>query len=433
MQKEEARTRWLWAFAPVNASAGIFLTLLPLYILNLGGNVVDVGLTTSVYIVSLVPSALIWGFSADSYPRRKIYITFSYLGMGAILLLIYLFGKLSLLPIFLALYGFISVAAVPAVNLLLMESFTKSSWTDMIARLSFISLIGYDAGIITGVAWSSFFKLEGLIALSAASSLLSGALAMKLIREPKIVFERKAILFSREVFTHRLRALPALFLSFPTVLEFRRFARMLRLTFLNEVPLLYLSVFVFDLGANIFGTSYTPALKQNYVLDNEIFLITFSNTATQTVLYFYIHKRRFFERYTVVDATKWVLGARSGIFLATSIAVALFQGSRLMAANMVIYAVLGGSFSFYNAAMSTLVFRTLGSQRQGEILGVYSALGGLFSFMGAISSGYLSLTIGYAATFLIAAVLMVLSLFLLNLSAKVGERVKLLHDIITYG
>ena len=433
MRERETGTSWLWAFAPINASVGIFFTLLPLYILNLGGNVVDVGVITSAYLLSLVPGALVWGYIIEYFPHRKGYIAFSYIGMGAILAIIYSFNRLGLFSFFLAFYGFVSAAAAPAVSLLIMESFAKRSWPDMVAKLSFASMIGYDAGIITGFLWTSFYKLDGLIALSALLSMFSGALVLKLVREPKLVFERKAILFSRELFTHRLRVLPVLIFGLPTLRQYRRFLQMLRLTFLREVPLLYFSVFIFDLGANIFGTSYVPALKQNYISDNEIFLITLSNSVTQTVAFLYIHRKRFFERYMVVDSTEWVLAIRAAIFLTTTIIIALFRGGSLMAINLIVFSAIGGSWAFYNTAVSSLVFRTLDSQRQGEILGIYSSIGGLFSFTGALASGYLSYTLGYSVTFLAAGTLMVVSLYLLNLSAKIGERVRLLHDIITYG
>ena len=296
-----------------------------------------------------------------------------------------------------------------------------------------MSLAGYDAGVVAGFLWSSFFDLEGLIALSAVLALVSGVLVLKFIPEPKLFFERKAMLFSREVFTHWLRALPIVIFKFPTWPDLRRFARMLRLTIFREVPTLYFSVFILNLGTNIFGTSYVPALKQNQITDNVIFLITLANTVTQTAVYLYIHRNRFFERHGVVDTTKLILGARFGTMLITGISIALFQGNMLIAFNLMTYAALGADWAFYNTAVSTLIFRTLNPQKQGETLGIYSALGGLFSFMGAIISGYLSYSLGFFVTFSTAAVLMIISRLLLDLSAKIGGRVKLLHDIVTYG
>ena len=97
MSREKVATGWLWAFAPINASTGIFLTLLPLYILQLGGSVIDVGVATSTYLFSLIPAALVWGFALDYYPGRKRYVVFSYFGVGAVLIAVSLFSSLSLM------------------------------------------------------------------------------------------------------------------------------------------------------------------------------------------------------------------------------------------------------------------------------------------------------------------------------------------------
>jgi len=433
MIEEETKTKWVWAFAPVNASIGLFLTLLPLYILSLGGTVVDVSIVTSAYVFSLIPEALVWGYAVDMFPRRKGYIAFSYSGMGIILLAIYLVNRLEFLPVFLSLFGFISTAASSTVSLLIMERFSKSSWPKMIARLNYASLVGYACGLIIGFFWSLYFDLNGLILASAIFSLLSFGLILKFIKEPKLTFERKTILFNKEVFTHRLAMLQVLFLNIPKLHDFRKFAKRLRLTFYREVPLLYLSVFIFNFGTNIFGTSYVPSLKDAYVSNNMVFLITLANILMQITIYFFIRKKGSFEHHAMVDETQWTLALRAGVFFATGLVIAFSNGTMFTASNFVFYSALGGSFALYNTAISYFVFRTLDSQRPGETLGVYSAFGGIFSFAGTLVSGYLSYDLGYLATFWTAAVLMVFSISLLNLSAKTGERVRLLHDIITYG
>ncbi len=433
MSREKVATRWLWAFAPINASTGIFLTLLPLYILQLGGDVIDVSLATSTYLFSLIPAALVWGFALDYYPERKRYIVFSYFGVGVVLIAGYLFGSLSLMPIFLALYGFLSAAAAPAVNLLLMETSAKSYWPDMVAKLSFASIIGYDCGVAVGFVWSTFFDISPLIAVSGILSFISIVLVVKTVPKPVLSFERKSLLFSREMFVHRLRDLPVLLIKLPTLRELRRLLRMLRLTFLREVPLLYFSIFVFNIGTNIFGVSYAPSLKQNGVFDNGIFLITLTNSMTQTFLFYSIHRKRFFDNHSPIETTKWMLITRAGTFSIMAASIIMFVGPGLMFSNIVLFSILGGSWAFYNVTTSTLVFRTLSPHRQGEILGLYTSLAGTFSFAGALLSGYISSILGFAVTYLVAAILILLSLLLFSSSYSIGERMRVLHDIVTYG
>ena len=128
-----------------------------------------------------------------------------------------------------------------------------------------------------------------------------------------------------------------------------------------------------------------------------------------------------------------MLITRASTFSFMAASIIMFVGPSLMVSNIVLFSILGGSWAFYNVTTSSLVFRTLGPQRQGEILGLYTSLAGTFSFAGALLSGYISLALGFAATYLVAAILILLSLLLFSLSSSIGERMRVPHDIVTYG
>lgn len=197
--------------------------------------------------------------------------------------------------------------------------------------------------------------------------------------------------------------------------------------------MLYFSVFIFNFAVNMFATSFAPSLSDRGILDNEIFLITFANTIAQAVTFYYIRKKKLFEHHTTASIAKTVLALRTVDFLVIGITVAFWREQVLTLISLVTYSILGVSWAIYNPAVSSLVFRTLDTGRQGEILGIYTAFGGLFSFTGALISGYLTQSLSFLATCIIATILIAISIYLLDLSAKVGERIRLLHDIMTYG
>ena len=97
----------------------------------------------------------------------------------------------------------------------------------------------------------------------------------------------------------------------------------------------------------------------------------------------------------------------AGIFAALATVLLMLYNSTLMIASIVSIAVIGTSFAFFNTSSSVLLFRTLPHGKQGELLGIYSALTGIAAFAGAIMSGYLSYNLGYALTFVAAALLYV--------------------------
>ncbi|MEM2145543.1 MAG: MFS transporter [Candidatus Jordarchaeaceae archaeon] len=430
MSQTENRPLWFWVFTPVNASIGIFLTLLPIYVLNLGGNVVEVGIVTSSFLLSQVPSFLVWGCILDLFPSRKKYIVFSYITMSAILALLYLYGQLRFLPFFVAVFGFIFALPPQATNLLIMEIFTKTKWPKMLAEISFVSITGYVFGVIIGIIWSSFYELKDLIILSAIPPLISGILVLKFVHEPTMISEKEV---SKEVILHKAKVFLDSFAHLMRLHDYKVFLKVRHLVFFREAPILYFSVFVFNIGWQIYVTSYIPSLKQRYILDNQIFLITLSHILAQAFILHYINRKRIFEHHTTVDIAKLTLKIVIGTFIITGAEILLFNQSTYIAINLVIYAILGGSIALYNPSASSLVFGTLSHREKSRILGIYSAAVLFCSFTGAFISGYLTNYFGYFITFLTAAILTAISLYLVGLSAKIGERARLLHDIITYG
>ena len=57
--EQKGDQKWLWSFVPVNAAIGGFTTLFPLYIIDLGGTVIDVGNIISAYSLVLIPSSIL--------------------------------------------------------------------------------------------------------------------------------------------------------------------------------------------------------------------------------------------------------------------------------------------------------------------------------------------------------------------------------------
>jgi MFS family permease len=412
MREEGSKERWLWAFVPINTSANLFLTFLPLYILELGGNVIDVGTTTSAYFFSLIPGAIFWGYIIDRFPHRKSYIVFSYFGMGAILVAIYFFNSLPFLSLFLFLYGLIWSPSVPCAYFILMKKFSKDLWPNIIAKLSYIASIGTIIGLIIGFSWTMFFDLKILIIIGAVFSFLSSALIQVMVNEgPEIANEtvlsgtknnNKA---SSDSNVSRAKSI-------------HQFARMLRLMFFGNAVFLYFSAFIFNLGTNIFVTSYIPSLKDAYVSDSTIFLMTLISVSAQTLVNFYVHKSSFFEQHKMFDRMLRILALRAGSFLAAVGIAIFFQGNVFTVSSIILYSAIGVSLALYNTAISSLVLGTLSPRRQGMILGIYSALAGIFSFVGTFVSGYFSYSLNYFATFSFASFLMVVSLFLLSVSAR---------------
>jgi MFS family permease len=404
--QSKADQKWLWIFVPINAAIGGFSTLLPLYIIDIGGTVIDVGNIVSAYSLALIPSSILWGFAVDRKEKRKPFVTYGYLGITVLLVAGFFLTDIPSLLVLYVCYAGISTVASPAVSILLMESSPKKKLSMTFAKYSSLTLLGTALGTIPGAFWTNYLPLRAYFLLCAIFSGISVVLAVRYLAEPEFPFERKAVALSQESFVTKLRTVTMIFITIPSLEDIKSFGKMMRSVFTRHLPLLYLSFFLFFTASNLFFTSYTPFLKSRQMDDSGVFIIFTTLYILQAGIYPITSRAcgRFGEDHVAVLAL-WL--RTGGILAALTTVLLMLYNSTLMNASILSIAVIGTSFAFFNTSSSVLLFRTLPHGKQGELLGIYSALTGIAAFTGAIMSGYLSYNLGYALTFVAAALLYV--------------------------
>jgi len=398
--------KWLWIFVPINAAIGGFSTLLPLYIIDIGGTVIDVGNIVSAYSLALIPSSILWGIAVDRKEKRKPFVTYGYLGITLLLVAGFFLTDIPSLLVLYVCYAGISTVASPAVSILLMESSPKKELSMTFAKYSSLTLLGTALGTIPGAFWTNYLPLRAYFLLCAIFSGISVVLAARYLAEPEFPFERKAVALSQESFVTKLRTVTMIFITIPSLEDIKSFGKMMRSVFTRHLPLLYLSFFLFFTASNLFFTSYTPFLKSRQMDDSGVFIIFTTLYILQAAIYPITGRAcgRFGEDHVAVLAL-WLRAG--GILAALTTVLLMLHNSTLITASIVSIAVIGTSFAFFNTSSSVLLFRTLPHGKQGELLGIYSALTGIAAFVGAIMSGYLSYSLGYALTFVATALLYV--------------------------
>jgi len=398
--------KWLWVFVPINAAMGGFGTLLPLYIISLGGTVVDVGNVASAYSLALIPSSILWGLAVDRKSERKPFLTYSYLGITALLFAGFFINEIGGLLLLYVCYAAVTTAASPAVSLLLIESTPKKTLSITYARYSALTLIGTAAGAIPGAFWTNFLPLRSYFLLCGSFSAISVILATKYLVEPAFPLERKMVALSQESLVSRLRAFSMIFITIPTLDDVRSFAKLMRSVFTRHLPLLFLSFFLFFSAANLFFTAYTPFLKSRYLEDSGVFTIYSILFILEAAVFFITGRAcgRLGERRVALLALYIrIVGFAAGV----ATVLLMLHSSTLLFASMAVTAVTGTAYALYQTSSSVILFRSLPPGKQGELLGVYSALAGIAAFIGAILAGYLSYHFGYWVTFSAATLLVV--------------------------
>jgi len=405
---------WVGSVLPFNIALGPMSTLVQLLILNLNGTVLEVGLAITLFNAVSVPAALFWGLVTDRFHQRRILIVFSFL-VTTLILVLFLFVRTIYWVSFLyALFSFGTTASTTPLNLLVMETERKPKWASAFAKFSMLSSVGQTIGLLLGMLWSFYVPLEYFVIPLAVLSLISAALAAFLIREPDMVFERQTLTMNKQSFFNRLYQSPFLFLKIPYLTDFKRFSKSLRHELTRHTPLLYLAIFLFFLSAGIFNTSLVPALEANSISSLLIFSVILLGMIVQIISF------RFAGPYT--ERKSPIKAAIEGLTLriigyGTLAAFAyLFTGLWFLIPVLIFYPLSSGiAYSIIYTSSNTMVFNTLNPRRNGSNLGVYSALVGAAIMIGSFVSGFSSFYLGFYVTFLVSAVCLVFSAWLMSL------------------
>ena len=395
-------------------------TFAQLYILELHGSVIDIGLAATFFAAASIPAAIFWGFVTDRIHSRKSLAVWSYVLIAGILFSFFfvrtIYGTIVLYSVF----SFLSSAFATPLNLLIMETQPKASWASAFAEFSMVSSIGITLGLLLSVGWSSFFPLQLLVIALGILSLISAALSVQMIKEPIAVFERSMIVMVRHSFYQLILALPLLFLKIPKLMDFRRIFRGIKFGLTREPALIYTSIGAFYFASGVFNTSLVPSLNSAKVSNSGVFLVSLAGMTVQTLAFNYVGTRiqaKGIRRTAVQGLVVRVLS-----YAGFAIGVSYLIGIPYLALALILYPIGAGiAYAYYYAASNVMVFNTLGRSNQGAALGVYSAVVGLTTMIGSFISGLISFYVGYYATYVAAALWMALAA---SLTSVIGEEVE---------
>jgi len=380
-------------------------TFVPLYILQLHGSVLDIGVATTFFNAVTIPGAIFWGIVTDRVHTRKALVTSSYVAVAAALFTFLLVGTIYEVEIVYTVFSFLSIAFATPLNLLIMETQPKPSWASAFARFSMASSIGTTLGLVIGVSWGDFLPFQLLVIPLGVLSLISAVLSVKMIKEQPWIFDRSMIVMIRHSFFHRFLTLPMLFLKIPKIVDFQRIFRGVRFGLTREPALIYLSIGAFYFASGLFNTSLVPSQYSASLTTSQVFSVSLAAMIVQILAFNYYGKRIQYRgaRSTAVQG----LLLRALSYVAIGAAVVYVTGLPYLGVNLIFYPLGAGvAYASYYATSSVMVFNMLGRSNQGSSLGVYSALVGMATTAGSFLSGLISFYVGYSATFITAALLM---------------------------
>jgi len=412
---------WVWSVLPINAGTQAFSTMAPLYILHLGGTVVDVGLIATLYNIALIPASVFWGYMTDRLARRRLFFLIASSGTVVVFLVMFLLPSIAA---FASLYGALALvvgANSTAANLMVMETSEKKNWIASYGRLSLFANVGASLGLAVGSVWTALLPLDALFLFASGATALSVVLSFLLVPEPKLTLESSQLAahpvgYASRVYHGMASAVQHFVLAAPSPREVLRVLRASRGGALSGRALLFLSTFFFTTASSLMNTSFTPFLYEFGVTDSEVFALSLVNVVAQIAAYRGVG--RLIQRFGGVKAGSYSIIARACFYMMVAFSALAFRGFDLFIAGTILFGIIGFGYAIWNSSTSVLLFSNMGGARQGNLLGGYAALSSLGTVVGAFLTGYISYYDGYATTFSIAAAVLLVSFFALEASLR---------------
>jgi len=420
-EKKPSREAWVLTLLPLNAGVQGFSTMVPLYILSLGGSVVDVALITTLYNFVLIPSSIFWGRMTDRLARRRFFFVVTCTGCTVIFALMFLIPDLRALAVLYAALGFVVGANSASTNLLVMETSEKKSWISSFSRLNLVANVGSIIGLAVGFVWTSTLPLGAFLLFCGGATGVAILLSYLRISEPVVTLETAHLSFHPSGYFSRIYhgmsiVVGHLVISPPSTKEVLRALRATRAGAMTGRALLFMSTFLFTTASALLNTSFTPFLSESAVTDNQIFAVSLINVAIQTGVYRWVGD--LINRFGGVRIGSYAVMLRAALYIVFAVAALAYRGTPLFVVASVFYGLIGVVYAFWNSATSVTLMSNLGQARQGNLLGGYAALSALGTVTGSLFTGYISYYQGYSTTFATAAAVMLVSFFVLEASLK---------------
>lgn len=390
--------KWSWYLLPLNASSTGLSTIIPIYVLVLGGSVREVAIAMFLSNLAVTLGAIFWGKLIDAMHWRRTIIAICSAAIAITCALMYFVSSIPVLMLLSALVGFFSIGPAPVTNLLVMEKSGKEDWLRTFSWTSLISSAGLVIAMVAGYLWLMQYDAQSYAVVCSAIAVSSLALTVKLAKDPSATLERKAIAMSPAALVDRLKQVPVMFLKPVSDLSLSK----LRSSMSRKEFLFFAGTGLYFLSGSLMFTPYTPFLKDSGVTDSQVFL---AYTILHLSKVFFLP----FNHRLVTRGGEEKIGRLAyvprmfGIALAAAAAL-LFASNpaSILMATLAAFVAIEVGFSIWSTTTTSSLLKIIPDGRAGSVLGFNSAIIGAGLLIGSIAAGEIAATLGYGATFALA-------------------------------
>ena len=372
-----------------------------------------VGLVTSAYNLTSVPSSILWGRLSDELSRRKLFVHLGFVSAGLIFLLFIFASEVIHLVFLNALLGLFLTAYIPAANMMIVEVFPKRELNRYIGLYNQYAGFGWSLGIIAGTIWLSYYDMRMFFAVCSGLCFIGALVGVWLIRDPEIVLERRQAVDYSAPRVETVRYFPTVLFQIPRLFELQRLRRLMLSSLTRSPPLYYISMFCFFTAFNMFFVPLPIFYSSLGIPSNQIFLLFLAASLTSTVFYPRVGRRseRIGERrlINIAGAVRIAIFILVGVF--GTVVGAIAAKTSIFAACM---AVLGLTWALFWVSSSSILPKLSDPARLGQAQGMLNAVIGVAVVVGSLIGGFASYSLSYTVDFLLAALMIVFGLGVLT-------------------
>ncbi len=402
---------WRLGFFFHDMAFGLLSVFIPLYVVVfgdtavLGGPLLALGVMSSIAIFCSIPASFLWGYLCDKTRHYKAFILLSFGSMAIILFLMTLAFAQNLL-VFVSLYialQMLHVAHESPKNVLVTECYSRNEWEKSFGVYEGLTEIGTILGFVIGI-----FMFSATVTLSMSSSLVnytfyicsglsvvSFVLALLLIADPMLIFERRLVGIERKLdYTHNgfegsSRLMDGL--NWDGSLKQDSFAGFV------------LAIVLFSFATSLFFTPLpiflnSPASAGGLGFSTSLVYVAYIlNSIGATVGYFLIGRTA--QSMNIRKQMPRFILLRSVLVFSLVAVISLAFSQALMTSLVLIF--LGFAYAMYWIMMLSLSMEVIPEGKAGLFDGFVS----LGSALGAFLGPYLAFHLNYVSMFIITAVI----------------------------
>ena len=401
--------KWMWFLLPANLTAQGLITVLPLYVIFLGGAVGEVSITIAAYYGASAFGSIFWGKVIDRFHIRRGVLLVTLFVILLCCIWLYFTKSISVLFVISSIIGFFTVGKNSVTQLLVMESGPKNQWSWLFARTSIISTFGMLAATVLGTISSVYFNLGPYFLICAISTAIAIAFST-VIKGAEFHLERGSIAHSIHGLRYSLSNIHLVFPKIPELYDYKHIITIFKGRVSHEIGILFVNTFVFYFGSNMYFTAFTPFLKNLNFSDSSVFLIYMIQTIVMIAFFFVAP--RLISKIGEERATSVAYAPRIAAVLIVSLTTSFLFGAGIFIVAIVSACLMVIAFSIYSTSTSVILFKSIPQGFEGKYLGVNSSVTGVAVFGGALVTGHLTNLLGYSFLFLVSALILAASFVL---------------------